>query len=92
MCWLIVFVSIWSVAMDVLGASSHQGARAAVVNTSSVVGAALVALGTWIAPPTGAFVSLYVVEIGVTIATWAMLLHMARRSREAARGLAPKTA
>ena len=80
MCWLIVFVAIWSVAMDLLGASSHQGARATIINTASILGAGLVALGTWFWPPTGTFISLYVVEIGVTIATWAMLLHMARRS------------
>lgn len=86
MCWLIVFVAIWSVAMDVLGASSHQGARAAIINTSSIIGAGLVALGTWFWPPTGTFVALYVVEIGVTAATWAMLLHMARKSEAAANG------
>lgn len=80
MCWLIVFVAIWSVAMDLLGASSHQGARAAIINTASVVGAGLVAFGTWYWPPTGTFISLYVTEIGVTIATWALLLHMARKS------------
>lgn len=99
MCWLIVFVAIWSVAMDLLGASSNQGARATIINTASIVGAGLVAFGTWYWPPTGTFLSLYVVEIGVTIATWAMLLHMARKSeaeakaREAAaEGLTPKPA
>jgi len=85
MCWLIVFVAIWSVAMDLLGASSHQGARAAIINTASVVGAGLVAFGTWYAPPAGTFVSLYVVEIGVTIATWALLLHMAKKSEAQAK-------
>lgn len=89
MCWLIVFVAIWSVAMDLLGASSHQGARAMIINTASIVGAGLVAFGTWYWPPTGTFISLYVTEIGVTIATWAMLLHMARKSEreEKAKGL-----
>ncbi|MFC3691670.1 lipopolysaccharide biosynthesis protein [Chenggangzhangella methanolivorans] len=85
MCWLIVFVAIWSVAMDLLGASSHQGARALIVNTASILGAGLVAFGTWWWPPTGTFISLYVTEIGVTIATWAMLMHMARKSEAAAK-------
>lgn len=80
----VVFLAIWSVAIDALGAAGYHGPRAAILNTANAVGAGLIAWATWVAPPLGTFVSIYVIEIAIMIAAWLVLLRLARNSRVAA--------
>ena len=80
----VVLVAAWSVAMDVLGASRHQGARAWIVNTANLAGSVLVAGATWAWPPMGTLGALYAIEVGTGIAAWLVLFRLARRSRAAA--------
>lgn len=84
LCWVVVPLAIWSVAMEALGASGHQGVRATVMGLGSLLGAGLAALATWYAPPTGTFVSFYVIEIAMVLASWGALLRLVRRDRELA--------
>lgn len=82
LCWAVVPVAIWAVAMEALGASGHHPARAAVMGLGSLLGAGLAAWATWYAPPTGTFVSFYVIEIAMVIAGWSVFARLARRDRE----------
>jgi len=84
LCWVVIPLAIWSVAVEALGASGHQPTRAAVMGLGSVFGAALAAAATWYAPPTGTFVSFYVIEIVMVVAAWTALLRIVRRDRERA--------
>ncbi|QND50829.1 lipopolysaccharide biosynthesis protein [Phyllobacterium sp. 628] len=80
----VVFVAVWSVAVDALGAAGYHGPRAAILNTGNALGAGLIAWGTWVAPPQGTLISVYLIEIGIMIAAWIVLLHVARNSAAAA--------
>ncbi len=84
LCWAVIPLAIWAVAMEALGASGHQPTRAAVMGLGSVLGAALAAVATWYAPPAGTFVSFYVIEIAMVAASWAALTRIVRRDRERA--------
>jgi O-antigen/teichoic acid export membrane protein len=77
----IVLVGAWAVAVDLLGASGRQGARALIVNGTSILGSGLIAAATWLAAPIGTFIALYVVEGSVVIFAWLVLLRLSRRSR-----------
>ncbi|WP_066475644.1 lipopolysaccharide biosynthesis protein [Bosea sp. WAO] len=89
LCWAVVPLAIWAVAMEALGASGHQPTRAAVMGLGSVLGAALAAIATWYAPPTGTFISFYVIEIAMVVASWTALMRIVRRDRERAIEQAP---
>jgi O-antigen/teichoic acid export membrane protein len=80
----IVLVGAWAVAIDLLGASGRQGARALIVNGTGIIGSGLVAAATWLAAPIGTFIALYVAEGFVVISAWLVLLRLARRSRQGA--------
>ncbi|WEX88644.1 lipopolysaccharide biosynthesis protein [Sinorhizobium garamanticum] len=82
LCWVIVPLAIWSVAVEALGASGYHAARATVMGLGSVAGAALAAWASWYAPPAGTFVSFYVIEIAMVVAAWSVFLHFVRRDRE----------
>ncbi|MCA1442475.1 lipopolysaccharide biosynthesis protein [Ensifer sp. IC4062] len=84
LCWVIVPLAIWSVAVEALGASGYHASRATVMGIGSVAGAALAAWASWYAPPVGTFVSFYVIEIAMVAATWSVFLHFVRRDREQA--------
>ncbi len=84
LCWAVIPLAIWAVAMEALGASGHQPTRAAVMGLGSVLGAALAAVATWYAPPAGTFVSFYVIEIAMVAASWTALMRIVRRDRERA--------
>lgn len=84
LCWAVIPLAIWAVAMEALGASGHQPTRAAVMGLGSVLGAALAAVATWYAPPAGTFVSFYVIEIAMVAASWTALTRIVRRDRERA--------
>ena len=78
----IVLVAVWSVAIDLLGASGRQGARALILNGTNIIGSGLIAAATWVAAPVGTFVALYVIEASVVIAAWVVLLWLSHRSRQ----------
>jgi O-antigen/teichoic acid export membrane protein len=80
----IVLVGAWAVAIDLLGASGRQGARALIVNGTNLVGSGLIAVATWLAAPIGTFIALYVIEGSVVISAWLVLLRLSRRSRQEA--------
>jgi O-antigen/teichoic acid export membrane protein len=80
----IVLVGAWAVAIDLLGASGRQGARALIVNGTNLVGSGLIAIATWWAAPIGTFIALYVIEGSVVISAWLVLLRLSRRSRQEA--------
>ena len=84
LCWAVIPLAIWAVAMEALGASGHQPTRAAVMGLGSVLGAALAAVATWYAPPAGTFVSFYIIEIAMVAASWTALTRIVRRDRERA--------
>jgi O-antigen/teichoic acid export membrane protein len=85
----IVLVGAWAVAVDLLGASGRQGARALILNGTNLVGSGLIAVATWLAAPIGTFIALYVIEGSVVISAWWVLLRLSRRSEDAAAAIAP---
>lgn len=90
LCWLVVPLAMWAVALEALGAAGHQAQRALVMGLGSLIGAAIAAAATWYAPPTGTFVSFYVIEFAMVIAAWTVLLKVVERDRaQAAGGIAP---
>lgn len=91
LCWVVIPVGCWAIAVEALGAAGHQGARAMVMGLGSLLGAAVAAFGTWYAPPVGTFVSYYVIEIAMTIAAWAVYARVVAKSRRAASAAAQGT-
>jgi len=81
LCWVLIPVSCWAIALEALGAAGHQGSRGAVLGGGSLLGAALAAWATWCAPPAGTIVSYYVIEIVMTIAAWLVYFRVLARSR-----------
>lgn len=77
-CWLVIVMAIYGVALEALGASGLQQARAAVLNGASVLGGMLIAWATWSFGISGTFGAVYLTEIGTAIAAWLVLLHLAR--------------
>jgi O-antigen/teichoic acid export membrane protein len=77
----IVLVAAWAVAVDLLGASGRQGARALIMNGTNIVGSGLIAAATWLAAPIGTLLALYVIEGSMVISAWLVLLRLSRRSR-----------
>lgn len=84
LCWVVVPLAIWSVAVEALGASGYHAPRATVMGLGSIVGAGLAAWASWYAPPAGTFVSFYVIEIAMVLAAWGVFLHIVQRDRESA--------
>ncbi|MCG5474071.1 MAG: lipopolysaccharide biosynthesis protein, partial [Sinorhizobium fredii] len=84
LAWVVVPLAIWSVAVEALGASGYHAARATVMGLGSIAGAGLAAAASWYAPPAGTFVSFYVIEIAMVVATWSVFLRFVRRDRERA--------
>jgi len=78
LCWVVVPMAMWAVALEALGASGQQAVRGLVLGLGSILGAALAAAATWLAPPTGTFVAFYVIEIAMVFAAWSTLLRIVR--------------
>lgn len=83
LCWVVILMAIYAVSLEALGAAGLQGARAAIWNTGNIVGAGLVALATWQWSIKGTLVSYYIIEIGIAVAAWIVLVYQIRRHREA---------
>jgi O-antigen/teichoic acid export membrane protein len=84
LCWVVVPLAIWSVAVEALGASGYHAPRATVMGLGSIAGAGLAAWASWYAPPIGTFISFYVIEIAMVVIAWSVFLHFVRRDRESA--------
>jgi O-antigen/teichoic acid export membrane protein len=78
----IIFVAVWSVAVDLIGASGRQGTRALLMNSVNVLGSLAIAAATWASAPVGTLVALYATEIGTAAAAWLILLGLVQRSRD----------
>lgn len=76
----IVLVGAWAAAIDLLGASGRQDARAWVLNGANFLGSVLIAVATWLAAPAGTFIALYLIEGAIVVIAWWVLLRLARRS------------
>ncbi|WEX10625.1 lipopolysaccharide biosynthesis protein [Chelativorans sp. AA-79] len=83
LCWVVVFLAIWSVAVEALGAAGNHAHRGTVMSLGSLFGAALTAWATWYAPPEGTIISFYVIEFAMVVASWLVLVHAMRRSKGA---------
>ncbi len=88
LCWLVIPMGMWAVAVEALGAAGRQAQRALVMGGGSLAGAAFAGCATWYAPPTGTFVSFYIIEIAMVIASWTVFVRMMRRDRVKAGGQA----
>ena len=50
----------------------------------SLIGAGVAAWATWYAPPTGTFISYYVIETLMALAAWAVYFRVVAKSRKVA--------
>jgi O-antigen/teichoic acid export membrane protein len=62
-------------------ASGYQAQRAMVRGFGSVAGAALTAWATWYSPPAGTFISFYIIEFMMVVASWRMFARLVRDDR-----------
>jgi O-antigen/teichoic acid export membrane protein len=81
LCWIVVPFGIASVALEAIGASGYQAQRAMVRGFGSVAGAALTAWATWYSPPAGTFISFYIIEFMMVVASWRMFARLVRDDR-----------
>lgn len=81
MAWLIVFIAIWSIAVDLLGAAGRHSSRAWVLNMSNGIGAGLIGLAAWAWPPYGIFIAAYAIEFSIVVAAWLVVKSHVSRSR-----------
>ncbi len=82
LCWVIIFYALWSVSVEVMGSAGEHGYRAAILNTGNIIGAPILAFATWLMPPTGTFISIYLIEISIAICAWLVLLRLMRRAKQ----------
>ena len=82
LCWVIIFYALWSVAVEVMGAAGQHSYRATILNTGNILGAPVLAVATWLMPPTGTFISIYLIEAAIAFCAWLVLLKLIRRSAQ----------
>lgn len=85
MAWLIVFIAIWSIAVDLLGAAGRHSSRAWVLNLSNGIGAVLIGLAAWVWPPYGIFIAAYMIEFTIVLAAWLVVKAHVTRSLASSR-------
>lgn len=79
MAWLIVFIAVWSIAVDLLGAAGQHSSRAWVLNLSNGIGAVLIGLAALAWPPYGIFIAGYAIELSIVLAAWIVVkIHVSR--------------
>lgn len=76
----IVLVGAWASAIELLGASGRQDARAWILNGANLLGSVVIAVATWLAAPVGTFIALYLIDGAIVVVAWLVLLRLARRS------------
>jgi O-antigen/teichoic acid export membrane protein len=77
----IVLVGAWAAAIDLLGASGRQDARAWILNSANLLGSVLIAVATWLAAPIGTFIALYAIDGAIVVVAWLVVFRFARCSR-----------
>lgn len=85
LCWVIIPFSLWSIGVEVMGAAGEHGYRAAILNAGNLLGTPVLAFATWLMPPTGTFISIYLIEFSIAASIWWTLLWLIRRQRAKAR-------
>lgn len=92
MCWVLAFVVLQGVPVQVLGAMAEHRLRAHVNNIGNLAGAALSAGLTYLYFLPGTYLALYLTEALLALALWLALRLVARRQRDAAPELASRKA
>ncbi len=82
MCWVLAFVVLQGVPVQVLGAMAEHRLRAHVNNIGNLAGAALSAGLTYLYFLPGTFLALYLTEALLALALWLALRLVVRRRRE----------
>jgi len=77
---LILLIAIWSIAVDLLGAAGEHAARAWVLNLANGIGALIIGVAAWVWPPYGIFISAYIIEYSIVIASWLVVRASVARS------------
>ncbi|MDQ1183360.1 O-antigen/teichoic acid export membrane protein [Agrobacterium larrymoorei] len=77
---LILLIAIWSIAVDLLGAAGEHAARAWVLNLANGIGALIIGVAAWVWPPYGIFISAYIIEFSIVIASWLVVRAYVARS------------
>ncbi len=85
LCWVIIPFSLWSIGVEVMGAAGEHGYRAAILNAGNLLGTPVLAFATWLMPPTGTFISIYLIEFSIAASIWWTLLWLIRRQKAKAR-------
>lgn len=81
LCWAVIPMSIWAIAMDGLGAAGRQAQRALVMGIGSLAGALLTGWAAWYSPPVAIFIATYIIEIAMAIVSWAVFMRIVRHDR-----------
>ncbi|HWD12687.1 lipopolysaccharide biosynthesis protein [Pseudochrobactrum sp. sp1633] len=82
LCWVIIFYALWSVGVEAMGAAGEHGYRAAILNTGNLIGAPVLAFATWLMPPTGTFISIYLIEFSIALSAWLVLSRLVRKAAQ----------
>ncbi len=81
LCWVLIPTAIGAVALESFGAAGRQDVRAVIYNGANLVAAAAGAMAAYLAGVSGAFVSLYAIEIAVAIVACAVLWRFVQADR-----------
>lgn len=81
-CWVVIPTAISSVALEAFGAAGRQDVRAIIYNGANILAAFTGALGAYLAGASGAFASLYGIEIAVAIVACTVLWRFVELDRE----------
>src|SRR5690606_17099579 len=81
LCWVLIPTAISSVALESFGAAGRQDVRAAIYNSANLIAAATGAIGAYLAGVSGAFFSLYAIEIAVALVACAVLWSFVQADR-----------
>ena len=83
LCWLAFLAALQSTAYDALGALEKHPLRATILNTSSIIGAALVMALTYLYGVNGIFIALYLSQLLAVGGLWTALVYVARGNEPA---------
>jgi O-antigen/teichoic acid export membrane protein len=81
LCWVVIPTAISSVALEAFGAAGRQDVRAVIYNSANIVAAFTGAIGAYLAGVSGAFASLYGIEIAVAIIACGVLWRFVQADR-----------
>jgi O-antigen/teichoic acid export membrane protein len=82
MCWVVIPTAVSSVALESFGAAGRQDVRALIYNSANILAAITGAIGAYLAGVSGAFGSLYGIEIAVAIIACGVLWRFVEADRE----------